>query len=1054
VIICLHSNSTHHVFHRLSHVQKCQQLALEYYCDLWAQNEARTASFHALPSQQLKYRMARKCAIEDQIYNAGNVVDASVPMVLPGTFVGSAKWYHMLYLDALTLPQRFHCPDLFITFTCNPKWAEIQRELPLGQCYRDHPDIVARVFWLKFKAMMADIVEHKIFGEVQGFVWRIEWQARGLPHVHLLIILVTPIRTVRAIDSVVSAEVPDPAMFPELYCIVKEYQLHSPCDRDPEASCRDNSKKQCKRRFPKNMCRETTLMSNKFPKYRRRGRFHCVVKDRILTDDWVVPYSPFLSLKYRAHVNVEIASSLKSFKYVYKYVLKPPDTAVICVNEIQAHLSGRLLSAAEAVWRFLNLPLHKEYPAVMRLHVHLPNEHTVIFDPTMDVDDIHNEAEATTSTLLEWFALNIRDPAARSLLYTEIPEHYVWHERMWCKRRRKHRQLGRIFSVSSRHQELFALRRLLTIVRGATGWDDLRIVDGHCYGSFQDACAARGMMDDDGDIIAAFNEVTSRSCSVANNRRHFALLLLNRHCQNVPQFFEMMLIHLCDNHIVNPLNSAVALWSIEDIMRSYGRSLSEADFHMHLPQRPAQLEEQLSLGLNWPAYDQDDCIAKRNETVSMFTDEQNHALEMVMSAVHGHTNNNVFAVLSSAGCGKTLWVQGLTWNLRAMGHQVLNVAASALAATLLPEGCTAHSAFRIPIPTTSASYCGVKGAARTMIRHAACICYDEVSMVGKEVAECLNRFLQDIMQCDKAFGGKVVVFLGDFKQLMPVEPGRKYAATVKDCSWWPQCQVLRFTKNWRAASHPEFCNFLENVGNGNINQVQVPAASRVSNISELIFRVYGDDMTVVSSMRHLIMAFTLQTCNEINNACMAKIQADTLLASACDDTKDNRHPELYTDDYLASLPLHGVPPSTLPLKVGARYMIIKNYSPETGACNGTLCELLDCSRHLCQVKIQSGIHAGRVVLLPRCSCHVSRENSGLPFEFTRVQFPMIPAYCVSVHKSQGQSLSRVGLIIDQDSFAHGQVYTALSRTSGWDSIYVLMSSDDDYIVNKVYHHFL
>jgi hypothetical protein len=212
-------------------VQKCQQLALEYYCDIWAQNEARHARFHALPSQQAKYRMGRKCAIEDQICNGRNVEDASQPMLLPSSFVGSAKWYHMLYLDALPLPQRYHCPDLFVTFTCNPKWPEIQREIPGGSSARDHPDIVARVFWIKFKSMMEDIVEHQIFGEVLGFVWRIEWQLRGLPHAHLLIILKKAIRSTLDIDAIVSAEIPDPAVFPELFSIISEFQVHTPCDR-------------------------------------------------------------------------------------------------------------------------------------------------------------------------------------------------------------------------------------------------------------------------------------------------------------------------------------------------------------------------------------------------------------------------------------------------------------------------------------------------------------------------------------------------------------------------------------------------------------------------------------------------------------------------------------------------------------------------------------------------------------------------------------------------------------------------------------------------------
>jgi hypothetical protein len=1033
-------------------LQRCKQLSLEFYCDLWAQNEARRAIFHALPSQQAKYRMGRKSAIEDQLLHRGNVADASVPMTLPCSFVGSAKWYHTLYLDALTLPQRYHAPDLFITFTCNPKWPEISSALPCGD-YKDHPDIVARVFWLKFKSMMKDIVELQIFGPVQAYVWRIEWQARGLPHVHLLVILANPIRTARQIDAIVCAEVPDPSLFPELYSIVQEFQIHTPCDRDTSSGCRDNPKKLCKRHFPKEMSRETVWMSNRYPKYRRRGRFFCDVKGRLTSDDWVVPFNSFLSLKYRAHCNVEIASSIKSFKYVYKYVLKTPDTAVISINEIQAHLSGRLLSAAEAVWRLLDLPLHKEYPSVLRLHIHLPDEHTVIFDPTGAEEDIRDVATTSTSTLLQWFILNQRDPAARALAYTEVPERYVWHNDQWS-RRKKGRQLGRVYAVSPRNQELFALRRLLTVVRGATSWDDLLIVDGHCYSSFQDACGARGMLADDGDIIEAYNEIVRVSCSLENNRLQFALLLLNRQCQNVPQFFTMMSSHLVEGQEVNTSSCAEALWSIEDIMVTYGRSLTEADFGMKLPPRPAHMEHAQQLAMRRHMFDQEFCISQRQAILAKFTDEQQQSLDAVLKAISGQLATNVFAILASAGCGKTLWVEGLTWTLRAQGSIVLNVAASALAATLLPGGSTAHSVFKIPIPTTSASYCGVKGTDRELIRHCKCICYDEVSMVGKDVADCLNRFLQDVMGNEKPFGGKVVVFLGDFKQLMPVAPGRRYPATVKDCSWWPQCRAYRFTKNWRAAQNPAFCQFLEQVGNGEIQQIPVPDESRVSSISDLIANVYGDDMKTVSCSRNMILAFTLQTCKDVNDACLAAIPGEEFLAHAHDDTKDNRQPDLYTDDYLASLPLHGVPLSTLALKLGARYMISKNYNPLVGACNGTLCELLQYSRNLCQVKIQSGIHSGRIICLPRCSFHVSRENSGLPFEFIRVQFPLIAAYCVSVHKSQGQSLAKIGVVIDQDSFAHGQVYTALSRTSGWHNIFVVLPAGDSHIANKVHRHFL
>jgi len=65
------------------------------------------------------------------------------------------------------------------------------------------------------------------------------------------------------------------------------------------------------------------------------------------------------------------------------------------------------------------------------------------------------------------------------------------------------------------------------------------------------------------------------------------------------------------------------------------------------------------------------------------------------------------------------------------------------------------------------------------------------------------------------------------------------------------------------------------------------------------------------------------------------------------------------------------------------------------------------------------------------------ESSGLPYAFTRTQFPLSVAYAVTVHKSQGQTYKNIGLIFSGNPFAHGQLYVALSRVHGWDNISVL-----------------
>jgi hypothetical protein len=161
---------------------------------------------------------------------------------------------------------------------------------------------------------------------------------------------------------------------------------------------------------------------------------------------------------------------------VYKYTFKSPDHTAITVNEISAHLSGRLLSVSEAVHRLLALPLHKEWPPVVRLDVHLPRQHTVVFDPTLDEDTLLAQLELSVSTLMGWFQLNVVDTLARTLLYHEAPEWFTWSKGMWHRRSNKKMAVGRMYGVAPQNVELHSLRRLLSVVKGATSFADLATV--------------------------------------------------------------------------------------------------------------------------------------------------------------------------------------------------------------------------------------------------------------------------------------------------------------------------------------------------------------------------------------------------------------------------------------------------------------------------------------------------------------------------------------------------------------------------------------------------
>ncbi|KAF7812123.1 uncharacterized protein G2W53_033099 [Senna tora] len=108
-------------------------------------------------------------------------------------------------------------PDLFITFTCNPKWPELCRLFEVMQCTsEDKPDILTRVFKIKLNALWKDITKNGLFGKCRAGIYTIEFQKRGLPHAHILIWLCADekFNTTAQIDTVISTENPNPETEP------------------------------------------------------------------------------------------------------------------------------------------------------------------------------------------------------------------------------------------------------------------------------------------------------------------------------------------------------------------------------------------------------------------------------------------------------------------------------------------------------------------------------------------------------------------------------------------------------------------------------------------------------------------------------------------------------------------------------------------------------------------------------------------------------------------------------------------------------------------------
>ena len=95
--------------------------------------------------------------------------------------LGSPRNMQQGFQDSMELVQQYDKLDYFITFMCNPNWIEIIDALKTWETRENRPDLVSRVFRLKLKEFLDDILKKHIFGIVFDWVYVIEYQKSGLP---------------------------------------------------------------------------------------------------------------------------------------------------------------------------------------------------------------------------------------------------------------------------------------------------------------------------------------------------------------------------------------------------------------------------------------------------------------------------------------------------------------------------------------------------------------------------------------------------------------------------------------------------------------------------------------------------------------------------------------------------------------------------------------------------------------------------------------------------------------------------------------------------------
>lgn len=319
-----------HYFGRLFH---------RYVVDMYVKVEHRRLEFLRYNQGSLRSELYSGLADAVASDSTTSTEEIGRQIILPSSHTGSPRSMQQLYQDSMAMVSVLGKPSYFITFTCNPNWPEILRELGNGGFTpNDRPDLCARVFDLKLQELIHDIrTKPYIFGNVIGFTHVVEFQKRGLPHAHMVVIVDEQSRpTLENYDKYVSAELPDQGRHPKAYATVARNMMHNPCGKDINLKrpCLDQNNK-CTKKYPKQYVEETFVDAKGFIPYRRRSNQRSMpVKygDYYADNRWVVPHNLYLVTKYDAHINVEICAGVYAIKYIHKYITKGSDKSQFKLN--------------------------------------------------------------------------------------------------------------------------------------------------------------------------------------------------------------------------------------------------------------------------------------------------------------------------------------------------------------------------------------------------------------------------------------------------------------------------------------------------------------------------------------------------------------------------------------------------------------------------------------------------------------------------------------------------------------------------------------------------